>query len=80
MLWTIVIGGGLLVSGFALGYLKGLTTGTQDVMNELMSSGLLTPEKVLSHYAKEGNEKARDLMHTLDRLKREKANKEKADD
>lgn len=77
LVWTVLIGGGLLVSGYALGYLRGMNTGTQSVMNELFKSGLLSPEKILAHYSREGNEKARALMAQLNQLKREQEKKEK---
>lgn len=74
---VFIIGAGLVGCGYALGVTFGLKTGSQSVMDELFRSGLLTPEKILAHYANQGNEKARDIMAAMNKAKRE--NKEKND-
>lgn len=71
LVWTVLIGGGLLVSGFSIGVTYGINSGTQGVMRELFDSGLLTPEKILSHYANQGNEKARGIMAAMNKAKQE---------
>lgn len=75
---VLIIGIGLVGCGYILGVTNGLKTGSQGVVNELFRSGLLTPEKVLAHYANQGNERARDIMAALNKIKQE--NKTDAED
>jgi hypothetical protein len=79
LLYTILIGGGLLTCGYFLGVIRGMKTGTTSVMNELFKSGLLKPEEVVAHYSRMGNEKAQELMATINQLKRANKDKENND-
>lgn len=78
-LTTLFVGGGLLACGFALGYMRGVANGAKDTVNELFSSGVVTPEELLKHYANAGNDRARDALAKLNAYKREMESKEKND-
>ena len=79
-LLTVLIGGGLLVSGYSLGRISGMTRGAKDVVDELLKTGLLKPEKILSHYSKEGNDRARAALKMLNDYKREQEKKDRNND
>ena len=75
-LLTVLIGGGLLVCGYSLGRISGMTRGAKDVVDELFKTGLLTPEKLLAHYSKQGNDRARAALKMLNDYKREQEKKD----
>lgn len=80
MLLTLVIGAALVGCGYVLGHVGGFRKGNKQVMDELFKSGLLTPKQILTHYANEGNERARDTLAALTQYERELANKDKNSD
>lgn len=69
---TALVGGGLLLCGYFLGYARGLKQGTKDTTLEIFRTGLITPEELLAHYSKQGHENARNIL--------DEHNKEKNDD
>lgn len=51
---TILVGGGLVISGILLGLRWGFAAGTSKTLNEIFATRLLTPEQLLDYYRKNG--------------------------
>jgi hypothetical protein len=69
---TILIGGALILCGYILGRGDGWKRGSDQVMQELITSKLIDPVDVLRHYANVGNVRAQRALEKLNLERKEK--------
>jgi len=70
-----LIGGGLVYCGYLLGKASGYTKGIWEIFNHLVEAKFIDPEKILIYYANTGNQRARDALTEINRMKKDLKNK-----